>query len=86
MNKPKAQSAVGSTRLVMRHKTCPTWGQTQCGMDLWIIGKTNPETSYRWRDVTCPKCLKQKGHNAEIGHGGTPLASSDGSPSEKGKA
>jgi hypothetical protein len=39
------------------HKTCPTWGRTQCGKEVW---ECNPKTSYRWCDVTCKTCIKQK--------------------------
>lgn len=43
------------------HKTCPTWGVTQCMKPLWpdkIDGA--PKTTERWRGVTCKKCLKDK--------------------------
>jgi hypothetical protein len=40
------------------HKTCPTWGITQCYLPLWSFREI--KSSYRWHNVTCKKCLKQK--------------------------
>lgn len=40
------------------HKTCPTWGVTQCMLTLWPSKGEAPKTSYRWCDVTCKNCLK----------------------------
>jgi len=37
------------------HKTCPTWGETRCKLELFVAN--NPRTSERWRDVTCLSCL-----------------------------
>jgi len=57
------------------HKTCPSWGVTQCGMNRWgysfvrwntfkyprtSINRNFPKTTERWRDVTCKRCLKGK--------------------------
>jgi hypothetical protein len=42
------------------HKTCPTWGETQCGVELFQLTGRELKTIYRWCDVTCKKCLKQK--------------------------
>ena len=38
------------------HKTCPTWGVTQCNKQLFV--QRPPKTSYRWESVTCPVCLE----------------------------
>ena len=38
------------------HKTCPTWGVTQCNKQLFV--QRPPRTSYRWESVTCPVCLR----------------------------
>jgi hypothetical protein len=48
MNKPKR----------ITHKTCPTWGETQCGLERF--NTRNHKTTERWRDVTCPKCLAER--------------------------
>lgn len=43
------------------HKTCPTWGVTQCMKTLWPNKiDAAPKTTVRWRDVTCKKCLKDR--------------------------
>lgn len=43
------------------HKTCPTWGVTQCGRYLFTcVLQGIRDTSYRWRDVTCKTCLRAK--------------------------
>lgn len=43
------------------HKTCPTWGVTQCGKYLPFCGQEGVKSaSYRWRDVTCKACLSAK--------------------------
>jgi hypothetical protein len=59
-------------RLDMRrvtHKTCPTWGVTQCRRDLWPDKMDGaPKVSERWRDVTCGQCLKSKPHIGVISH------------------
>lgn len=47
------------------HKTCPTWGETQCHLTLFPLSGYSRETSYRWSDVTCPKCLVEKPRKAK---------------------
>lgn len=42
----------------MTHKTCPTWGVTQCGKTLF--GVKEYRTSYRWEMVDCPDCLADR--------------------------
>ena len=40
------------------HKTCPTWGITVCNLSLF--DNTFLETSYKWENVSCRKCLKKR--------------------------
>lgn len=42
------------------HKTCPTWGVTQCWKDLWPVKGEPPQVTERWRNVTCKECLKRR--------------------------
>lgn len=37
------------------HKTCASWGETQCGKPL--LTGNDPVTVYDWKRVTCPECL-----------------------------
>jgi DNA-binding HxlR family transcriptional regulator len=42
------------TRII--HKTCPTWGLTECGKSL--LGRI--VTTTRWANTTCPRCLESR--------------------------
>ena len=50
---------LGSSPKRVIHKTCPSWGVTQCMKDRWP-NKINrePKTTEKWRDVTCKQCLR----------------------------
>jgi hypothetical protein len=37
------------------HKTCPSWGETQCGKAL--LTGNDPVSVLDWQRVTCPECL-----------------------------
>jgi len=54
------QILVASMKAIVRpvHKTCPSWGVTVCGLQLYQ--RRPPKTAERWdRGVTCTKCLSQ---------------------------
>lgn len=38
------------------HMAAKNWGETACGVELFVIGRDPLKTSNRWVDVTCPKC------------------------------
>lgn len=44
----------------MIHKTCPTWAVTVCNLFLGPSEYKPYKTSYRWANVTCKECLKDK--------------------------
>jgi len=46
------------TRLI--HKTCPTWGLTECLKDRWPVWGAEPKVTERWEAVTCPDCLERR--------------------------
>jgi hypothetical protein len=52
---------LAQTRRSYVHKTCPTWGETQCGLERF--NTQNHKVTERWRDVTCPKCLRLGGRS-----------------------
>lgn len=43
------------------HKADPTWGETLCWLERFVLGREPLRTSARWCDVTCKRCLKLKG-------------------------
>lgn len=43
------------------HKTCETWGVTQCWKERW--SRSSIKTTLRWENTTCSKCLAARGIN-----------------------
>ena len=57
---PPAGDSVDHTAQPVVHKTCPTWGLTECGKDLYFAfdgGEPCLRTTLRWPRVTCPDCI-----------------------------
>lgn len=40
------------------HKTCASWGVTNCNKQLFV--QRPPRVTERWDRTTCPKCLTQR--------------------------
>lgn len=47
-------------QLLVVHKTCPSWGETQCGASLFTAAPP-PHAVFKWKGVTCKECLKLRG-------------------------
>lgn len=57
MNKPK-DIKLRQLKRSFVHKTCATWGVTECGLDRF--NSQMHKVTERWDSVSCPKCLEYR--------------------------